>query len=104
MPEHSNASEPGAIAAAAACLDAGGIVAFPTETFYGLAARPDRPAALARLNRDFADLLERGEFEVIEPTPPELREEDALDNERLAFYANHSYGRLRQLIDVLNGL
>ncbi|MCF6291344.1 MAG: threonylcarbamoyl-AMP synthase [Desulfobacterales bacterium] len=34
---------------AAACLKHGGIVAFPTETYYGLAVDPFNPAALARL-------------------------------------------------------
>ncbi len=32
-------------------LDAGGVVAFPTETVYGLAVRGDDPAALERLYR-----------------------------------------------------
>jgi uncharacterized protein (TIGR00730 family) len=61
-------------------------------------------ATLERLNRDFAELLAHGEFEVIGPTPPEMREEDSLESERLAFYPVHAYGRLRQLIDVLNEL
>ncbi len=64
---------------------------------------PD-PRALGRLNREFADLLDHGAFEVISPTPPELREKDALELGRLAFFPVHSYGRLRQLIDVLNQL
>lgn len=34
---------------AAAVLDAGGVVVIPTDTVYGLAARPDRPDAVARL-------------------------------------------------------
>jgi uncharacterized protein (TIGR00730 family) len=58
---------------------------------------------LARLNADFADLLDHGAFEVIAPTAPELRDNDALEHERLAFFPVHSYGRLRQLIDELNG-
>jgi L-threonylcarbamoyladenylate synthase len=37
------------IAAAAAVLDAGGIVAVPTETVYGLAARASDAAAVARI-------------------------------------------------------
>jgi len=35
------------LAAAAACLRAGGLVAVPTETVYGLAARADQPQAVA---------------------------------------------------------
>ncbi len=62
------------------------------------------PAALRRLNREFTDLLEEGSFEVIEPTAPEKRDQDSLDSERLAFFPKHAYGRLRELIDVLNDL
>jgi uncharacterized protein (TIGR00730 family) len=64
---------------------------------------PDE-ATLERLNQDFADLLVHGAFEVIKPTPPEVRENDALELERLAFYPEHAYGRIRQLIDELNRL
>jgi L-threonylcarbamoyladenylate synthase len=38
-----------AMAAAARCLAAGGLVAFPTETVYGLGADATNPAAVARL-------------------------------------------------------
>lgn len=58
---------------------------------------------LLRLNQEFADLLDHGVFEVIEPTPAELREHDALELQRLAFYPHHAYGRIRELIDELNG-
>ena len=37
------------IARAARCLESGGLVAVPTETVYGLAARADRPEAVARI-------------------------------------------------------
>ncbi|MEW6220358.1 MAG: L-threonylcarbamoyladenylate synthase [Thermodesulfobacteriota bacterium] len=37
------------LAAAARILAAGGLVAYPTETYYGLAADPWQPAALERL-------------------------------------------------------
>src|SRR5690606_18363774 len=40
---------PEATAAAAACLRAGGLVAFPTETVYGLGADATNGAAVARL-------------------------------------------------------
>ena len=39
-----------AISEAAAVLDAGGLVVFPTETVYGVAARADRPEGLKRLH------------------------------------------------------
>jgi len=61
-------------------------------------------ATIERLDRDFADLLDQGAFEVIEPTPAEARDDDALELQRLAFYPKHAYGRIRQLIDQLNGL
>jgi L-threonylcarbamoyladenylate synthase len=38
-----------AVAAAARCLAEGGLVAFPTETVYGLGADAGNPAAIARL-------------------------------------------------------
>jgi L-threonylcarbamoyladenylate synthase len=38
-----------AVAAAARCLAAGGLVGFPTETVYGLGADATNPAAIARL-------------------------------------------------------
>jgi L-threonylcarbamoyladenylate synthase len=40
---------PGAVAAAADCLRAGGLVAFPTETVYGLGADATNGPAVARL-------------------------------------------------------
>jgi uncharacterized protein (TIGR00730 family) len=64
---------------------------------------PDE-AALARINQDFADLLDHGAFDVIPPTAPEVREGDQLDAKRLAFFPVHAYGRLRELIDTLNAL
>ena len=42
-------AEPAAIVAAAACLAAGGLVAFPTETVYGLGADASNGEAVARL-------------------------------------------------------
>jgi len=43
------APDAAALARAAAVLRAGGLVAFPTETFYGLGAAADDPAALRRV-------------------------------------------------------
>lgn len=48
-PEMPHASNPHALTQAAAVLDRGGLVAIPTDTVYGIAARLDRPAAIARL-------------------------------------------------------
>ena len=57
---------------------------------------------LARINDEFADLLTGGSFEVIQPMAAEIRDNDSLDCQRLAFYPQHHYGRLRELIDVIN--
>jgi uncharacterized protein (TIGR00730 family) len=64
---------------------------------------PDK-AQLVRISEDFADLLDHGSYEVIQATSQEGRDEDDLEAERLAFYPKHQYGRIRQLIDVLNRL
>ena len=42
-------ADPAAIAAAADCLRAGGLVAFPTETVYGLGADATQDQAVARI-------------------------------------------------------
>jgi L-threonylcarbamoyladenylate synthase len=42
------AADQAAIADAAAVLEEGGLVAFPTETVYGLGADAENPAAVAR--------------------------------------------------------
>jgi tRNA threonylcarbamoyl adenosine modification protein (Sua5/YciO/YrdC/YwlC family) len=42
-------SDSAGLAAAAAALNAGQVVVIPTDTVYGLAARPDFPEAVARL-------------------------------------------------------
>jgi len=44
-----SAPDPAALAAAAAALRGGGVVAFPTETFYGLGAAARIPAAVRRV-------------------------------------------------------
>ena len=44
-----SATDPAALGDAAACLAAGGLVAFPTETVYGLGADAENGAAIARL-------------------------------------------------------
>jgi uncharacterized protein (TIGR00730 family) len=62
-------------------------------------------SALAALNEDFADIIVGEPIKRIQPTPEEVEGGDNLDLARIAFGFNrHDYGRLRQLIDVLNGL
>jgi hypothetical protein len=62
-------------------------------------------AELASLSRAFEDIIVTGAIERIEPTRPEVADEDALDRERIAFvFDRASYGRLRELVDRLNEL
>jgi L-threonylcarbamoyladenylate synthase len=57
LPEVISSIEENAISIATSTLDRGGLVAFPTDTVYGLAARIDQPEAINRLfiakGRDF---------------------------------------------------
>ena len=62
------------------------------------------PDELAALNRDFADIVVRGEIEVIDATPDEIADDDHVDLARVAFrFDRHGWARLRMLIDRLNG-
>jgi uncharacterized protein (TIGR00730 family) len=62
-------------------------------------------AAIRRLNRDFADIIQGERIRAIGPTPVEREDNQELDRPRLAFGFNRrDYGRLRQLIDALNRL
>ncbi len=59
---------------------------------------------LATLNRDFADLLDAGTFEQRAAFPDEADEPELADLPRLTCrYHRRSAGRLRQLIDRING-
>ncbi len=65
---------------------------------------PDR-AQLARLNSEFADIVAGGVMRLSKPMSPERSDGDHLDLERMVFrFDKTHYGRLRQLIDALNGL
>jgi len=60
-------------------------------------------SAIARLNKNFADIINGPPIKVIKPTPEEREDNDKLDLARVAFGFNRrDYGRLRQLIDALN--
>ncbi|HEX7525540.1 MAG TPA: hypothetical protein VF327_04495 [Gaiellaceae bacterium] len=62
-------------------------------------------AELATLNTEFADIVLRGALETIEPTQPEINDNDHLDLARLAFrFDRHSWARLHVLIEALNEL
>jgi hypothetical protein len=61
-------------------------------------------ATLVALNREFADIVVRGEIEPIPTTRAELEAGDHVDLARLAFrFDRHGWARLRVLIDRLNG-
>jgi uncharacterized protein (TIGR00730 family) len=62
-------------------------------------------SALRAINEDFADIIIGPEVKRIDPTPEEIADKDNVELPRIAFGFNRrDYGRLRQLIDVLNRL
>lgn len=64
---------------------------------------PPSPSAIDALNEDFADIIMGEKIQVIEPTPEEREDSQCLELPRIAFGFNRrDYGRLRQMIDVLN--
>jgi uncharacterized protein (TIGR00730 family) len=65
--------------------------------------RAPNESVLARLNREFSDIVLEDKIKTIKPTPEERRDNDNLNLARIAFEFNRrDYGRLRQLIDALN--
>jgi hypothetical protein len=62
-------------------------------------------SALAAMNEDFTDIVVEGKIQAVKPAPEEVEHNEHLELKRIAFNFNRrDYGRLRQLIDVLNGL
>ncbi len=62
-------------------------------------------SALARMNKKFSNIILKGKIQTIKPTPEEVANNEHLELKRIAFAFNRrDYGRLRQLIDALNGL
>ena len=67
--------------------------------------RGPEPADLARLNRDFHDIVAKGAIERVAPSKAELAENDVPEHARLRFRFNRrAYARLRMLINELNRL
>jgi hypothetical protein len=65
---------------------------------------PPAPTAIEGLNEDFADIITGEKIHAIEPTEDERDDNQFLDLPRIAFDFNRrDYGRLRQMIDVVNG-
>jgi uncharacterized protein (TIGR00730 family) len=66
--------------------------------------RAPTPAELGAITGDFADIIVRGDYEVIAPTPAEIADDDHVDLARLAFrFDRRNWARLRELINRLNG-
>ncbi|MET1001007.1 MAG: TIGR00730 family Rossman fold protein, partial [Acidimicrobiia bacterium] len=63
------------------------------------------PAELAKLNEEFADIVTRGEIEVVEASKAERADNDVPELARLRMrFDRHGYARLRNLINRLNAL
>jgi predicted Rossmann-fold nucleotide-binding protein len=78
---------------------------FVKDLFVIRLKNPPTDTAMAAMNEDFADLIATSPIRRIDPTPEELANDDHTDLPRIAFGFNRrDYGRLRKLIDVLNGL
>ncbi len=77
---------------------------FVREWFVIRMKRAPSEAAVEGLNEDFADIIEdQGVIRVVPPFPEETEEADDLALPRLGFkFDRRHYGRLKQLIDVLN--
>ena len=62
-------------------------------------------SAIDAMNEDFADIVTGPPIKRIDPTPEETEDDDRVELPRIAFGFNRrDYGRLRELIDVLNSL
>lgn len=65
---------------------------------------PD-PETLEQINEEYSDILVSGTIDVVEPSPAEIADGDALDRARLGLHFDRrSFGRLRLLVDRLNQL
>jgi hypothetical protein len=78
---------------------------FVKELFVIRLRHPPSESALEAMNEDFADIVTGPRIKAIEPTSEEHADQDAVGLPRIAFGFNRrDYGRLRQLIDLLNSL
>jgi uncharacterized protein (TIGR00730 family) len=76
---------------------------FVRDQFIIRLKNPPSASALEALNEDFADITLEGKIAIVKPTPEEVEDNDRLDLARIAFAFNRrDYGRVRQLIDVVN--
>jgi uncharacterized protein (TIGR00730 family) len=64
--------------------------------------RAPSKAELARLNREFADVIASGRIDAVPITAAEARDGDGVNLQRVALMPVSNFGRIRQLIDALN--
>ncbi len=77
---------------------------FVKDLFVIRLLHPPAASAVAALNEDFADIIEGQKIEVVEATREERADQDFAELPRIGFgFDRRNYGRLRQMIDVLNG-
>lgn len=63
------------------------------------------PSAIASLNEDFSDIITGEKIHMVEALPDEREDNDFVDLPRIALgFDRKSYGRLRQMLDVINGM
>ena len=78
---------------------------FVKDLFIIRLKHPPTDTAIEAMNEDFADIVIGPPIKRIEPTAEEREDTDYLEMPRIAFGFNRrDYGRLRQLIDMLNSL
>jgi len=78
---------------------------FVRDLFVIRLKHPPSDSALEAMNEDFPDIVVGSKIQRIEPTPEEIADNDKVEMPRIAFGFNRrDYGRLRQLIDVLNSV
>ncbi len=78
---------------------------FVKDLFVIRLNHPPSDSAIRAMNEDFADINVGPPIARIDPTADEIEHEDHLNLPRIAFGFNRrDYGRLRQLIDVLNSV
>jgi uncharacterized protein (TIGR00730 family) len=78
---------------------------FVKDLFVIRLKHPPSDSAIAAMNEDFADLIVGDKFHQMDATPEEAADHDNVDLHRIGFGFNRrDYGRLRQLIEMLNSL
>ena len=62
-------------------------------------------SSIDALTEDFSDIITAGKIRIIEATPEEREDNQHVDLPRICFEFNkRDYGKLRNMIDALNGV